>query len=73
MRQAADSFKRSEPQIVIPMHFAHTDLGFKLDTSAKFFKEMGIKPPALVPSLKVTKDSLPKETQVVLLEAKQKE
>jgi hypothetical protein len=34
---------------------------------------MGIKAPAEVASLKVTKDSLPSETQVVLLEAKQKE
>jgi hypothetical protein len=34
---------------------------------------MGIKAPDQVASLKVTKDSLPKETQVVVLEAKQKE
>ncbi len=62
-----------EPQIVIPMHYQLTDLAFKLDPASKFFKVLGLKPPAPVPSLKVTKDSLPKETQVVLLEPKQKE
>ena len=71
--EAAEIVSLLEPQIVIPMHFAHGDLKFKLDASAKFFKEMGIKAPTAVPSLKVTRDSLPKETQVVLLEAKQKE
>lgn len=71
--EAAEIVSMLEPQVVIPMHFAHPNLAFKLDTSAKFFKEMGLKPSAAVPSLKVTKDSLPSETQVVLLEAKQKE
>ncbi len=70
---AAEIVSMLEPQIVIPMHFEHPELSFKLDPAAKFFKEMGIKPSAPVPSLKVTKDSLPNETQVVLLEAKQKE
>lgn len=71
--EAAEIVSMLEPQIVIPMHFAHADLKFKLDSPAKFFKEMGIKAPDAVPSLKVTKDNLPNETQVVLLEAKQKE
>lgn len=71
--EAAEIVSMLEPQIVIPMHFAHADLKFKLDSPAKFFKEMGIKAPDAVSSLKVTKDNLPNETQVVLLEAKQKE
>lgn len=71
--EASEIVSLLEPQIVIPMHYAHADLKFKLDAATKFFKEMGIKAPAPIPSLKVTKDSLPKETQVVLLEAKQKE
>lgn len=70
---AAEIISALEPQIVIPMHYAHPDLQFKLDAPTKFFKEMGIKPPKAVDSFKVTKDSLPDETQVVLLEAKQKE
>jgi len=71
--EAAEIVSLIEPQIVIPMHFSHPDLAFKLDTAAKFFKEMGIKTLEPVASLKVTKDSLPEETQVVLLEPKQKE
>jgi L-ascorbate metabolism protein UlaG (beta-lactamase superfamily) len=71
--EAAEIVSLIEPQIVIPMHFQHPDLAFKLDSPAKFFKELGIKAPAAVPSLKVTKDSLPQETQVVVLEARQKE
>jgi hypothetical protein len=39
----------------------------------KFIKEMGIKKPQVVDTLKATKDNLPKETQVVLLEMKQKD
>jgi len=71
--EAAEIVAMLEPRIVIPMHFAHADLKFKLDAATKFFKAMGIKPPAPAPSIKVTKDSLPNETQVVLLEPKQKE
>lgn len=71
--EAAEIVSMLEPQIVIPMHFAHADLKFKLDSPLKFFKAMGIKAPNAVASLKVTKDNLPSETQVVVLEAKQKE
>ncbi len=71
--EAAEIVSALEPQIVIPMHFAHPDLQFKLDAPTKFFKEMGIKPPKAVDSFKVTKDSLPEQTQVVVLEAKQRE
>ena len=71
--EAAEIISLLEPQVVIPMHFALPDLAFKLESSAKFFKEMGLKAPEAVHSFKVTKDSLPKETQVVLLEPKQKE
>ncbi len=71
--EAAEIVALLEPQVVIPMHFQLPDLAFKLDTTAKFFKEMGLKAPAAVPSFKVTADSLPKETVVVLLEPKQKE
>lgn len=71
--EAAEIVSMLEPQIVIPMHFQHPELTFKLDPVAKFFKEMGTKQPDQVAMLKVTKDSLSDETQVILLEAKQKE
>ncbi len=70
---AAEIVSMIEPQVVIPMHFSNEDLKFKLDSPAKFFKQMGLKVPKAVESLKATKDSLPSETQVVLLQPKQKE
>ncbi len=71
--EAAEIVSLLEPQVIIPMHYQLPDLAFKLDPAAKFFKALGIKPPDAAPSLKVTKDSLPKETVFFLLEAKQKE
>jgi hypothetical protein len=71
--EAAEIISMLEPNIVIPMHFQHESLSFKLDPVNKFFKEMGIKATDAVESIKITKDSLPSETQVVLLLAKQKE
>ncbi len=71
--EAAEVIALFEPQIVIPMHYRVPDLTYKLDTVDKFIKEMGLKKPQTTETLKVTKDNLPKETQVVLLEMKQKE
>ncbi|MCL4489758.1 MAG: MBL fold metallo-hydrolase [Chloroflexi bacterium] len=71
--EAAEVVSLLEPQIVIPMHFALPELTNKLEPPTKFFKQLGVKPPGALPSFKVTKDSLPQETQVVLLEAKQRE
>jgi L-ascorbate metabolism protein UlaG (beta-lactamase superfamily) len=71
--EAAEVVSLLEPQIVIPMHFMLPELSFKLDSPAKFFKQLGTTPPKPLPSLKVTRDSLPSETLVVMLEPKQKE
>lgn len=70
---AAEVVALFEPQIVIPMHYRVPDLAYKLESVDKFVKEMGVKKPETVESLKANKDSLPKETQVVLLEMKQKD
>ncbi len=70
---AAEVIALFEPQIVIPMHYRVPDLSYKLDSLDKFVKEMGLKQVEPVESLKVTKDNLPKETQVVILQMKQKE
>lgn len=70
---AAEVVALFEPRIVIPMHYKVPDLAYKLDSVDKFFKEMGIKKPQTVETLKATKEGLPKETQVVLLEMKQKD
>ncbi len=71
--EATEVIALFEPMVVIPMHYRVPDLAFKLDSVDKFVKEMGLKKAETIETYKVTKDSLPKETQVVLLEMKQKE
>ena len=68
--QAAEVISALEPRLVIPMHYQSKALKRKLNPLARFLKEMGLK--ALPPqeSLKVTKSSLPEETQVVVLAPK---
>lgn len=70
---AAEVVSLFEPMVVIPMHYRVPDLSFKLDAVDKFVKEMGIKTPPPVESLSLKRDSLPKETQMYLLEMKQKD
>lgn len=68
--QAAEVISLIEPYIVIPMHYQLPDLTIKLDPVEKFLKEMGLAKADTVDTLKLTKSSLPEETQIVLLEAK---
>ena len=60
-----------EPRLVIPMHYRHPglldDLALGLEPVEKFLKELGAAAPEPVEMLKVSKSSLPEETQVVLL------
>ncbi len=71
--EATEVIALFEPMVVIPMHYRVPELAFKLDSVDKFVKEMGLKKADTIETYKVTKDNLPKETQVVLLEMKQKE
>lgn len=61
-----------EPKIVIPMHYRHDglapDVAKSLEPVDKFLKEMGVTDPTVESTLKLSKTSLPDETQVVLLE-----
>jgi L-ascorbate metabolism protein UlaG (beta-lactamase superfamily) len=68
--QAAEVISLIEPYIVIPMHYQLPGLAIKLDPVEKFLKEMGLAKADTVDMLKLTKASLPEETQIVLLEAK---
>lgn len=68
--QAAEVISLIEPHIVIPMHYSLPGLTIKLDPVDKFLKEMGVAKAEAVSSLKVTKSTLPEETQIVLLELK---
>jgi len=50
------------------MHYAHPSSKIGLDPLAKFLKEMGLTAHETLPSIKITRSSLPEETRVVVLE-----
>jgi len=56
---------------VIPMHYKTPHYKGRLTKLNKFLKEMGLPPQEPRESLKVTRNDLPSETQVVVLECKQ--
>ena len=60
-----------DPRIVIPMQYRHEGLRSEqsesLEPVDRFLKELGISDPEVTDTLKLTKSSLPEETQVVLL------
>jgi L-ascorbate metabolism protein UlaG (beta-lactamase superfamily) len=66
--KAAEIVSLLEPNIVIPMHYSTPATKVPLDRLDKFLKEMGLHEAENVPSLKVTKTSLPDETKVVVLD-----
>ena len=66
--KAAEVISLIEPNIVIPMHYATSDVKVSLDSLNKFIKEMGLSKPETQPSIKVTRSSLPEETHVVVLD-----
>jgi L-ascorbate metabolism protein UlaG (beta-lactamase superfamily) len=68
--QAAEIISLIEPYIVIPMHYKTSAISLKLDSVQKFLKEMGAPRIEPVDVLKVTRSSLPQETQVVVLNNK---
>ncbi len=66
--KAAEVISMLEPNIVVPMHYATPDSQIKLDELNKFLKEMGLGKLEAQPSLKVTRNSLPSETHVIVLD-----
>jgi L-ascorbate metabolism protein UlaG (beta-lactamase superfamily) len=66
--KAAEVISMLEPNIVVPMHYATPDSEIKLDELNKFLKEMGLGKLEAQPSLKVTRNSLPSETHVIVLD-----
>ena len=69
--QAAEVVSLLEPKLVVPMHFKMPSLAFRLDQVSKFLKAMGLDDVSPQETLSVTKASLPEETQVILLKAKE--
>jgi len=66
--KASEVISLIEPLIVVPMHYKTPIEKAKLQTVDKFLKEMGLSPMPAQPELKVTKSSLPSDTQIVVLE-----
>jgi L-ascorbate metabolism protein UlaG (beta-lactamase superfamily) len=66
--KAAEIVSLLEPNIVIPMHYSTPSTKMPLDRLDKFLKEMGLHEAEKVPSLKITKSSLPDETKLVVLD-----
>ena len=64
---ASDIVSQLEPKIVIPMHYALPGLKFELEPLENFLKEMGFEGTQPLPKLSITKDKLPGELQVVVL------
>lgn len=64
-----------EPKLVVPMHYQHVGLApalaEKLEPVDKFLKEFGVVQPERQDLLRITKSSLPENTQVVLLNVAQ--
>jgi len=56
-----------EPGIVIPMHYKSEDSVLELETVDRFLKEMGVSRIQQEETLKITKGSLPEQTQIVVL------
>jgi L-ascorbate metabolism protein UlaG (beta-lactamase superfamily) len=65
--KASEVISLIEPRLVIPMHYKTKVEKAKLETVTKFLKEMGVAPAPPQPELKVSKSSLPEDTQVVVL------
>ncbi len=70
--KAAELVSMIEPNIVIPMHYELPGLKLTLDPLEKFLKEMGATDAKRESSFKATSaDSLPEETEVVVLAPKE--
>ncbi len=69
--KAAEVVSLLEPNIVIPMHYYAPGTKVELERVEKFLKEMGAHDAETLPSLKVTRNALPEETRVILLERQQ--
>lgn len=69
--RTAEVISQLDPRIVVPMQYRHEDLRGEqmesLEPVDRFLNELGISEPEVTDTLKLTKSSLPEETQVVLL------
>jgi len=68
--KAAEIVSLLEPGFVIPMHYQVPESNLELDPLNRFIKEMGVGTVEPIPSLKVTRSTVPNEARVVVLEYK---
>ena len=68
--KAAEIVSLLEPGFVIPMHYEVPESNLQLDPLNRFIKEMGVGTVEPIPSLKVTRSTVPSEARVVVLEYK---
>ncbi len=66
--KAAEVVAQLEPYIVLPMHFRESEETKKFDPVEKFLEQMGEENVRREKKLKITKSSLPEDTEVVVLE-----
>jgi len=66
-KAASEIVSQLEPKIIIPMHYKIDGLKFELEGVESFLKEMGAEGVVPVPKLSITKDKLPEEPQVIVL------
>ena len=66
--KAAEVVAQLEPYIVLPMHYRESEETKKFDPVEKFLEQMGEENVRREKKLKVTKSSLPDDTEVVVLE-----
>jgi len=66
--KASEVISLIEPLLVVPMHYKTKVEKAGLQTVDKFLKEMGLSPMPAQPELKITKSSLPSDTQIVVLD-----
>jgi L-ascorbate metabolism protein UlaG (beta-lactamase superfamily) len=69
--KAVEVISMIEPGLVIPMHYKVTGSSLKLNPLKPFLQEMGVSTTEAkaVPSIKVTRSTIPDETKVVVLDA----
>lgn len=67
-KNAAAVVAQLEPRIVIPMHYGVPGLKYQLDPLDKFLKEMGKETIQPQPKLVISKDKLPEEMGIIVLE-----
>lgn len=66
-KAASEIVSQLEPKIIIPMHYKMEGLKFELEGIEGFLKEMGVEQAVAQQKLSITREKLPEEPQVVVL------